>query len=117
MSSHDDDDFGRDREEDTSVITKRRLKRPPMWRVLFHNDDYTSQEFVVMVLMRYFHKTHAEATKVMLHVHMKGMGIAGVYTYDVARTKLAQTEAAAREQQMPLRLSIEPDDPGGEEDA
>ena len=111
-----DDDTDRGREEDTGVITRRRVKRPPMYRVVFHNDDYTTRDFVVMVLMRYFHKSHAEASRVMLHVHTKGKGIAGIYPFDVARTKLAQVEQAARKHQMPLKLSIEPDDDGHEED-
>jgi len=111
-----DDDTDRRREEDTGVITRRRVKRPPMYRVVFHNDDYTTRDFVVMVLMRFFHKNHAEATQVMLHVHTKGKGIAGIYPHDVARTKIAQTEQAARQQQMPLKLSLEPDDDGHEED-
>lgn len=111
-----DDDIDHDREEDTGVITRKRVRRPPMYRVIFHNDDYTTRDFVVMVLMRFFHRSHAEATTVMLHVHTKGKGIAGIYPYDVARTKLAQTEQAARQQQMPLKLTIEPDDDGHEED-
>ena len=98
------------------MLTRRRVKRPPLYRVIFHNDDYTTRDFVVMVLMRYFHKSHADAARVMLHVHTRGKGIAGVYPYDVACTKVAQTEQASRQQEMPLRLTVEPDDDGHEED-
>lgn len=106
----------RRREGQTQLLTRRKLKRPPLYRVVFHNDDYTTRDFVVMVLMRYFHKTHAESTTLMLHIHTKGKGIAGLYTYDIARTKQAQVEALARQHDMPLKLTIEPEDGGREED-
>lgn len=109
-----DDDPRRD--EKTEVLTRRRLKRPPMYRVVFHNDDYTTRDFVVMVLMRYFHKSHAEASSIMLHVHTRGRGIAGIYPYDAAASKVAQVERLARQHEMPLRLTIEPEDGGREED-
>lgn len=110
------DDFDHDEERQSDVLTKKRLKRPPLYRVIFHNDDYTTRDFVVMVLMRYFHKSHAEATSVMLHVHTKGKGIAGIYPYDIAATKVAQVEQLARQHEMPLRLSLEPEDDGGREE-
>ena len=97
-------------EEDLDVATRRRLKRPPLYRVLFHNDDYTTRDFVVMVLMQYFHKNHVEASRIMLQVHRRGMGVAGIYPYDIANTKVHQVESLARENSMPLRLSLEPDD-------
>lgn len=97
-------------EEDLDIVTKRKVERPPLYRVVFHNDDYTTRDFVVMVLMRFFHKSHSEATTVMLHVHTKGAGTAGVYPLDIARTKVAIVEKLAREHDMPLKLSIEPDD-------
>lgn len=105
-----------DREEKTQVLTRRRLKRPPLYRVVFHNDDYTTRDFVVTVLMRFFHKTSTEATTLMLQIHTQGKGIAGIYTYDVARTKKAQVESLARQFEMPLKLTVEPDDDGREED-
>ena len=109
------DDPSRDEEHD--LATRQRLRRPPLYRVLLHNDDYTTRDFVVMVLMRYFHKDYAEATSIMLHVHNHGLGVAGCYPYDSAATKLHQVEQLAREHQMPLRLSMEPDeDPGDEEE-
>ncbi len=103
-------------DEATDLKTRRRVKRPPMYRVIFHNDDYTTRDFVIMALMRYFHKGHAEATTLMLQIHTKGLGVAGVYTYDLATTKKAQVEAEARKQKMPLRLTVEAEDGGGEED-
>lgn len=110
-------DTDRRHDEQTDVKTRRRVKRPPMYRVIFHNDDYTTRDFVVLALMRYFHKGHAEATTLMLQIHTKGMGVAGVFPHDIATTKKAQVEAEARKQQMPLRLTVEPDDDGQEDDA
>jgi ATP-dependent Clp protease adaptor protein ClpS len=75
-------------------------------RVLLHNDDYTTQEFVVYVLMKFFHHDAEQARQIMLHVHTKGIGVAGVYTYDVAETKASQTVRFAREHEMPLQCSI-----------
>jgi len=104
------------REEKTEVLTRRRLKRPPLYRVVFHNDDYTTRDFVVMTLMRYFHMTHSESTTLMLQIHTQGKGIAGIYPFDIATTKRTQVESLAREYEMPLRLSVEPEDGGKEED-
>ncbi|MCB9549933.1 MAG: ATP-dependent Clp protease adaptor ClpS [Myxococcales bacterium] len=87
-----------------------------MYRVIFHNDDYTTRDFVVLVLMRYFHKSHAEASTIMLHVHTQGRGIAGIYPYDIAATKISQVEQLASKHQMPLRLTMEPDEGGGGEE-
>ena len=66
--------------------TKKKLKRPPLYKVLLHNDDYTTKEFVVQVLQYVFHKEHTEAMQIMLHVHKRGIGVAGVYTYEIAET-------------------------------
>lgn len=112
MSKRDTD---RRLDEDTQILTRKRLKRPPLYRVIFHNDDYTTRDFVVMVLQRYFHKARAEATSIMLHIHTRGKGIAGVYPYDLAATKIAQVEQLAQQNQMPLRLTMEPES-GGEEE-
>jgi ATP-dependent Clp protease adaptor protein ClpS len=87
--------------------TERKLKRPPMYKVLLHNDDYTTMEFVVQVLQSVFHKNPAEATQIMLHVHRNGMGVAGVYTHEVAETKVELVEAMAREHEFPLKCSCE----------
>lgn len=112
MSERDTD---RRLDDDTQLLTRKRFKKPPLYRVVFHNDDYTTREFVVMVLEDHFHKTRAEATSVMLHIHTRGKGIAGVYPYDIAATKIAQVEQLAQQNQMPLRLTMEPES-GGEEE-
>jgi ATP-dependent Clp protease adaptor protein ClpS len=82
---------------------------PRRYKVIFHNDDYTTQEFVVHVLERFFHKTETEARHIMLTVHHKGAAVAGVYTKDVAETKAQQVMDAARENGMPLLLTTEPE--------
>lgn len=84
-------------------------QRPRLYRVLFLNDDYTPMDFVVEVLERYFHKSATEAQLIMLAVHHKGQGVAGVYTRDVAETKVAQVTAHARRAGYPLRLVAEPE--------
>ena len=83
------------------------MKRPKMYRVILLNDDYTSMEFVIEVLVGIFHKTAAEATKIMLDVHEKGKGIVGIYTYDIALTKILQTEDAAKSEEYPLKAVME----------
>ncbi len=85
-------------------------KRPRLYRVLLHNDDYTTRDFVVGLLMELFHKPFAEATAIMLHVHTRGIGVCGVYTREIAETKVQQTMDAARSAGMPLLCTMEPDD-------
>src|SRR5258708_38967003 len=93
------------------VLDERiRTKKPPMYKVLLHNDDYTTREFVVWVLQTVFHKNEADALAIMSHVHNNGVGIAGVYTFEVAETKVTKTMSLAKAQQFPLQLSIEPSD-------
>ena len=87
----------------------QKVERPRMWRVLLHNDDYTTQEFVVWVLESVFRKPRAEAIEVMMRVHLSGIGVAGVYTHDVAETKLRKTRQMAEEQEFPLLVTMEPD--------
>ena len=86
-----------------------RVQRPRMWRVLLHNDDYTTQDFVVWVLESIFQKPRAEAFAVMLSVHTSGMGVAGVFTHDVAETKVKATERLAEEHEFPLLVTMEPE--------
>jgi len=81
-----------------------------MWRVFLHNDDYTTQEFVVWVLERVFHKSPGEASTIMLSVHRSGRGLAGVFTHDVAETKIQTTRKLAEEQEFPLLVTMEPDE-------
>ena len=93
----------------TSVITKTRpqTKRPSLYRVLLLNDDYTPMEFVVIVLKRFFRMDMEEATRVMLHVHQRGVGVCGVFTYEVAETKVSQVVDFARQNQHPLQCTLE----------
>ena len=91
----------------TRTRTEKKLKRPPLYKVLLHNDDYTTMEFVVQVLQSVFHKTPADATQIMLHIHRNGIGVAGVYTYEVAETKVAVVDAMAREHEYPLKCTME----------
>ena len=95
----------------TSVITKvkPKAKRPNLYRVLILNDDYTPMEFVVHILERFFNKNREEATRIMLHVHRRGVGICGVYTYEVAETKVTQVMDFARQHQHPLQCTLEKD--------
>lgn len=87
--------------------TDIKIKRPSLYRVILLNDDYTTMEFVVEVLVTIFHKSAAEATKIMLDVHEKGKGVVGIYTYDIAYTKIAQVEELARAQEYPLKAIME----------
>ncbi|WP_313387205.1 ATP-dependent Clp protease adapter ClpS [Rhodospirillum rubrum] len=89
------------------VKAKPKTKKPSMYRVLMLNDDYTPMEFVVHVLERFFGKTHEEATNIMLHVHQRGVGLCGVYTYEVAETKVSQVMDLARRSQHPLQCTLE----------
>ena len=87
-----------EREEGVSVAEKPKVERPRRYLVVLHNDDYTTMEFVVHVLEKFFHMDETEATKVMLHVHHRGYGIVGTFTRDVAETKATQVMAYAKEQ-------------------
>ena len=103
---------GRDRRGDgtgtaVETRTKTRTKKPRMYKVLLHNDDYTTMEFVVFVLQGIFHHAEAEAMQIMLHVHKHGLGVAGVYTREIAETRIAQVEALARQHEYPLRCSMD----------
>ncbi|MGE3335445.1 MAG: ATP-dependent Clp protease adapter ClpS [Rhodospirillaceae bacterium] len=100
---------GGDGRTTTNVVVKPRpkVKKPSMYKVLMLNDDYTPMEFVVHVLERYFSKTAEEATRIMLHVHQKGVGVCGVFTFEVAETKVNQTMELARKNQHPLQCTLE----------
>jgi len=91
------------------VITEKRqqVKEPPLYKVLLHNDDYTSMEFVVTILEKVFHKSTPEATRIMLNVHQQGIGLAGVYPREIAETKVAVVHDLARKNEFPLRCSME----------
>jgi ATP-dependent Clp protease adaptor protein ClpS len=94
-------------QEDAGVQQKPRVQEPKLFRVLLHNDHYTTMDFVVKVIVSVFHKPAAEATRIMLDVHKKGHGVVGVYTWDIASTKVTQVHEMARESEFPLRASCE----------
>jgi ATP-dependent Clp protease adaptor protein ClpS len=95
------------------TVTERRTKeqtktrRPPLYKCILLNDDYTPMEFVVEILKTIFHKQNAEATRIMLHVHQNGMGVAGVYPFEIAETKVKTVEELAQESQYPLKCVME----------
>ena len=99
-------------ENDTTVIskTKPKTQRPPMYKVLLLNDDYTPMEFVVHVLERFFGISHAQAVEIMLTVHKKGVAVVGVFSYEIAETKVAQVMEFARRNQHPLQCTMEKED-------
>jgi ATP-dependent Clp protease adaptor protein ClpS len=96
-----------DRERDLATLDQVRVERPCLYEVVLHNDDYTTQEFVVYVLMKFFQHDAATAQQIMLNVHTKGVGVAGVYPRDIAETKAAQVVRYARDNEMPLRCSVQ----------
>jgi len=89
------------------VRTRPKTKKPSMYKVLMLNDDYTPMEFVVHVLERFFNKNREEANRIMLHVHQKGVGVCGVFTYEIAETKVNQVMDFARRNQHPLQCTLE----------
>ena len=96
-------------EFDTDVLTESetKLEKPKLFKVILHNDDFTTMEFVVFVLQGIFHHQESEAMQIMLHVHKNGVGVAGVYTREIAETRIAQVEALARRHEYPLRCSMD----------
>ena len=103
----------RHQHDDTNVVLDRKVvpkvKPPRMYKVLLHTDDYTTMEFVVAVLETVFHHSNAAAMKIMLHIHHQGVGVAGVFTHEVAESKVAKVMALAREAQYPLLCTLEPE--------
>jgi ATP-dependent Clp protease adaptor protein ClpS len=96
-------------EQQGSVATSDwvELQEPPLYKVLLHNDDYTSMEFVIQILETIFHKSTPEATRIMLNVHEKGIGVAGVYSREICETKITIVHELARKNEFPLRCSME----------
>jgi ATP-dependent Clp protease adaptor protein ClpS len=90
--------------------TKQKLQRPKLYKVLLLNDDYTTMEFVVLLLMHVFHHDDSTAQAIMLHIHQRGVGVAGVYTYEVAETKVATVMELAEKAEFPLQCTMEPAD-------
>ncbi|MFA6238296.1 MAG: ATP-dependent Clp protease adaptor ClpS [Bacteriovorax sp.] len=101
-----------DNDEDeggTSTIIKNKVELPKKYKVLLHNDDYTTMEFVIFILQGVFHKTIDEAERIMLEVHKKGIGLCGVYTFEIAESKAQKVERLAREHSHPLICTFEPE--------
>lgn len=96
-------------EYESGVSTEEEIKieEPPLYKVLLHNDNYTTMDFVVMILEKVFHKSPVEATQIMLNVHNKGVGVCGIYPYEIAETKVTTVLAIAREYEFPLQCSME----------
>lgn len=111
MMAHDDTHEGDDSQDmgGTQVVTRpeSQTKTPQMYRVLILNDDFTPRDFVVHVLQRFFRKNEAEATQLMLDVHNKGSGVAGIFTHEIAETKAYQVNAYSRENKYPLKTTIQ----------
>jgi ATP-dependent Clp protease adaptor protein ClpS len=106
-NKHDDDGDDGKPGSGLSVKTRTRTKKPSMYKVLMLNDDYTPMDFVIHALMRFFGKSHDDAIHIMLTVHQRGVGLCGVYTFEVAETKVNQVMDLARQHQHPLQCSIE----------
>ena len=104
MTPHDIDIQG-----DVDELTEDKVTEPPMYRVILHNDDFTTKEFVVHILVAVFHKSMEEANRIMWQTHDSGNGLCGIYPYDVAETKVKTTVGIARENGFPLRLTLEKD--------
>ena len=107
MSNNSGDDNERGTERGVATKTRPKTKKPSQYRVLLLNDDYTPMEFVVGLLMGVFKRTQEEATKIMLDVHQNGIGVCGIYTFEVAETKVAQVLDAAKRSDHPLKCTLE----------
>lgn len=101
---HNDEDEG-----GTATIIKHKIELPKKYKVLLHNDDYTTMEFVIYILQGVFHKTIDEAEKIMMEVHKNGIGLCGIYTFEIAESKAKKVERLAREHSHPLMCTIEPE--------
>jgi ATP-dependent Clp protease adaptor protein ClpS len=99
---------GTDYEEAAVAESEEKVEEPPLFKVLLHNDDFTTMEFVVWILESIFNMAEEQAVQVMLNVHLRGIGIAGIYTYEIAETKVEKTTAVAREHEYPLLVTMEP---------
>ena len=105
-NEENNDDF---KNKFSSVVLeeKPKLKKPPLYKVIMLNDDYTPMEFVIEMLQTYFSKSQEQATEIMLHIHQKGIGICGLYTYEIAESKATQVLDKARKNQHPLQIKLE----------
>ncbi len=105
-NDYDNNDFG-NKLSSVALEEKPKLKKPPLYKVIMLNDDYTPMEFVVEMLQVYFSKTQEQATEIMLHIHQRGLGICGLYTYEIAESKATQVLEKARKNQHPLQIKLE----------
>lgn len=97
-----------DFEEAAVAESREKVEEPPLFKVLLHNDDYTTMEFVVWILESVFNMAEEQAVQVMLNVHLRGIGVAGIYTYEIAETKVERSISLAREHEYPLLVTFEP---------
>lgn len=96
--------------DESAVVEKQgKIGKPRLYKVVLLNDDYTSMDFVVMVLVKFFHKSETEAARIMINVHKRGRGVAGIYTYEIAETKANRVNAFAISNQYPLKCTVEPE--------
>ena len=106
----DEDKTNPDSDTGTAVVEKTKVSKPRMYKILMHNDDYTTMEFVVYVLERLFKKSKQEAYEVMMRIHQQGIGICGVFTFEVAESKVSKVAQLAKREGHPLKCSIEPEE-------
>jgi len=99
-----------DFEESSGIAVEDEVKKPKMYRVLMHNDDYTTMEYVILVLKKFFSKNQSEAEQIMLKIHNSGIGLCGIYTFEIAEAKTIQVSKHARGNGQPLRVTFEPED-------
>lgn len=109
MAPSHEQDPGLDEEGALATKEERKLARPRLYQVLLHNDHYTTMDFVVTVLKKVFHHDEQKAVEIMMHVHQRGVGVAGVYSYEIAETKASKVVQLARQEEFPLRCSVEPE--------
>lgn len=109
--NHSMTDHNHNQEEEggTATLIRNKVQLPKKYKVLLHNDDYTTMEFVIFILQSVFHKPLPEAERIMLEVHQKGVGVCGIYTYEIAESKARKVERLAREHSHPLLCSFEPE--------
>ena len=94
-------------DSEPNLETKKKLKKPSLYKVILLNDDYTPMEFVIFLLQKFFHKNNDEATNIMLHVHQNGIGVCGVFSYEIAETKVIQVLESSRNNDHPLQCTME----------
>jgi ATP-dependent Clp protease adaptor protein ClpS len=108
-SDHEHDQDQEHDEGGTATVIEKKIELPKRYKVLLHNDDYTTMEFVIFILQGVFHKTIEEAEKIMMEVHRTGVGLCGIYTFEIAESKAKKVERLAKDQAHPLMCSIEPE--------